>query len=511
MKQRRQWFAGLVGSLMLVLIGLPGGLLQAPAAAAATASPTATATASIAKPTAASPTVTGPVTGGNGAPTVLPTSFDLASVGYQESEYFISGTAESFTSGVGLTSDGKWAVAPGATAPYTTRIVVRRPIDPERFNGTVIVEWLNVSGGVDADPDWTMTHNKLIQSGFAWVGVSAQVVGVNATKSADPIRYGPLSHPGDSFSYDLFSQAGQAVRSHAPLVLGGLRLRKLLAIGESQSAGRLVTYIDAIHPLVHEYDGYLVHSRFASGAPLSQSPQAGIPAPGSTMIRNDLDVPVFVFETETDVFNSNLADRQPDTNLFRLWEVAGTAHYDTYGLVIGPQDTGNGQGAVLNLAAMQSPPTSPPPGVFTCNLGINTGGAHWVLDAAIDSLNEWVGQGIAPPIAPRLQVTGSSPVVFARDANGNVLGGVRTPQVDAPIATLTGTGNSGSGSLGVFCALFGTTVPFSSSKLASLYPNHRQFVTLWRQSVRSDVKGGFLLRRDAAELNRSAEVSQIGS
>jgi hypothetical protein len=503
MKQRRHWLAGVVGSLTLLLVGLPGGLLGASSVAAASAKPTP-------PPTAASPTVSGPVTGGNGKPTVLPMGFNLGLVGYEESEYFTSGTATSYTSGSGLTSDGRWTVSPSTTAPYTTRIVVRRPVDPKRFNGTVIVEWLNVSGGVDADPDWTLTHNKLIRSGFVWVGVSAQAGGVSATKSTDPVRYGPLSHPGDSFSYDIFSQAGQAVRNRSALVLGGLKPRKVIAIGESQSAGRLVTYIDAVHPLVHEYDGFLVHSRFASGAMLSQTPQAIISAPPSTMIRDDLRVPVFVFETETDVFNSNLADRQPDTNLFRLWEVAGTAHYDTYGLVIGPQDTGNGQGAVLNLAAMQNPPTSPPPGVFTCNLGINTGGGHWVLDAAVDWLNQWVVKGVAPPIPPRLQVTSASPVVFATDANGNVLGGVRTPQVDAPIATLTGTGNTGSGSLGVFCAIFGTTSPFSPSKLATLYPSHKAFVSLWHQSVQRDLSGGFLLRRDAVELDRSAANSQIG-
>jgi hypothetical protein len=133
-----------------------------------------------------------------------------------------------------------------------------------------------------------------------------------------------------------------------------------------------------------------------------------------------------------------------------------------------------------------------------------------VLNAAIASLNKWVVKGIPPPIPPLLQVTSSSPVVFARDANGNVLGGIRTPQVDAPVATLTGTGNTGSGSLGVFCAIFGTTVPFSPSKLASLYPTHKQFVSLWQQSVERDLKGGFLLPRDAAELNHSAELSQIG-
>src|SRR6185312_1859012 len=208
--------------------------------------------------------------------------------------------------------------------------------DPQKFDGTVIVEWLNVSGGVDANPDWTLTHNELIRDGFAWVGVSAQAIGVNQLRNCaiggpvtpacpgpgDPARYASLSHPGDSYSYDIFSQAGQTVRAQSGLILGGLTPRKIIAAGESQSAGRLVTYIDAIQPRDHVYDGFLVHSRGGSGAPLAQAPQPAFTSPFGTMIRNDLNVPVFVFETETDVFNSNTTDRQPDTNFFRLWEVA---------------------------------------------------------------------------------------------------------------------------------------------------------------------------------------------
>jgi Alpha/beta hydrolase domain len=494
MWRHRSWLAGLAFALTISLVGLPASLLQVPTAGAA----------------AASPKVTGPITGGTGATTVFPASFPLSQVGYEESEYFLSGKATSYTSATALTSDGRWTATPATTASYTTRAVVRRPIDPSEFNGTVVVEWLNVTGGVDADPDWTMTHNELVRKGFAWVGVSAQLVGVNATKSADPVRYASLSHPGDSYSYDIFSQAGQAVRDDSALMLGGLKPKKVVGIGESQSAARLVTYINAVHPLVHVYDGFLVHSRFSTGTPLSQAPQTSVPAPAATTIRGDLDVPVLVFETETDVFSSNLADRQPDTKLFRLWEVAGTSHYDNYGLVVGPQDTGNGQGAIQNLAAMQDPPTSPPPGVFTCNLGINTGGAHWILDAAVYWLNRWVDKGIAPPIAPLLDVTGTSPVVFARDTNGNALGGVRSPQVDAPIATLTGTGNTGSGSLGQFCGIFGSTTPFSARKLASLYKNHGRFVSQWDQAAQRDVKGGFLVQHDANELKHSANISTIG-
>ncbi len=444
------------------------------------------------------------------------TNFDLSEVGYREREYFVSGTATSYASASRLTTNGKWTATPHAAAPYTTRVVVRRPINPKKFNGTVIVEWLNVTGLADAGPDWTLGHNELIRDGFAWVGVSAQVAGADAAKGkvptlvpGDPARYAALSHPGDSFSYGIFSQAGQAIRDHSALMLGGLTPHKLIAVGESQSAGRLVTYVDAVHPLAHVYDGFLVHSRFSSGAALSQAPQVSVPAPATAMMRNDLDVPVFVFETESDVLNSRAADRQPDTGKFRLWEVAGTSHYDHYGLVIGPADTGNGQGAVLNLAAMQHPPsTIPGPVTFSCAQPINTGGAHWVLDAAIAGLNRWVVNGTPPPHGHLLQTTGVSPVVFARDANGNVRGGVRSPHVDAPLAALGGVGNGGTGPVGIFCGLFGTTVPFSASTLAGLYKSHSQFVARWDHAARQAVKDGFLRQSDAVELEHAARASR---
>ena len=218
-----------------------------------------------------------------------------------------------------------------------------------------------------------------------------------------------------------------------------------------------------------------------------------------------------MFETETDVYNSNLADRQPDTAKFRLWEVVGTSHYDDYGLAIGPNDTGDGQGAVLNLAAMQHPPrTVPGPVSFSCNLPINTGGAHWVLDAAVYSLNQWVVTGTPPPHGQVMKTTKASPVVFAHDANGNVVGGVRSPQVDAPIAALGAIGNGGTGPVGKFCFLFGTTKPFSAKKLASLYKTHGQFVARWDQAASKAVKGGFLRPSDAVELDKAAAASHIG-
>lgn len=441
----------------------------------------------------ATPGVT-PATGGSGVP-VVPgfTAFDPAVVGYEQSEFFLSGTASAFEPTAPSGTDGKHSVAPSTTAPYTTRAVVMRPVKPGRFNGTVIVEWLNVSGGADAGPDWMLGHNELIRAGFVWVGVSAQQVGLDALKGDDPtrgdaVRYADLAHPGDDYANDIFSQAGQAIRDDARTMLGGLEPKDLIAIGESQSAIRLVDYIDAVHPLAGVYDGFLVHSR-AGGPP----------------IRDDLDVPVLVFQTETDVSFSNLAARQPDTDTYRLWEVAGTAHYDQYGLAIQAEDTGDGEGAAAVLESMLHPTSTPSEG-FDCGAPINTGMQHYVLDAAIFRLNRWVTKGIVPPVAPRLETTGASPVVFATDTNGNALGGIRTPAVDVPVATLTGKSTDGTS----FCFLFGSTEPFTPDQLEALYPDHRGFVSAWVRATRSARAAGFLVAADARELIAAARQSDIG-
>src|SRR4051794_9141146 len=79
-----------------------------------------------------------PASGGSGAPFIAGTGFDLASVGYEQSEYLFSGTASAYASATPLTSDGKWKVTPSSTAPFTTRLLAYRPVDAKDFNGTVI-------------------------------------------------------------------------------------------------------------------------------------------------------------------------------------------------------------------------------------------------------------------------------------------------------------------------------------------------------------------------------------
>ena len=377
-------------------------------------------------------------------------------------------------------------------------MIVHRPVDPKQFNGTVVVEWLNVSIGADVGVDWAFGHNELIRRGFAWVGVSAQSVGVNAAKAADPARYGALSHPGDSYSYDMFTQAGRAVRAQSATLLGGLKPQRLIADGESQSASRLVTYIDAVHPLTRVFDGFLVHSRGGGGAPISQSPLATVPAPAPAMIRTDNPSPVLVLQSETDV---NSGARQDDSPTFRLWEMAGTSHVDAYTVGPGLGDVGDQAGANTMFELMRTPPGA------GCAFPINTGPSHLIVDAAMFRLHQWVKRGFLPPVAPRLQVATLSPTTYVLDANGNALGGIRTPHVDAPVAKLTGLGQSG---VGLLCRLTGTTTPLDAARVAALYPNHTKFVGAWRRATDAAVNAGFVLAADAGPLKRAADASTVG-
>jgi hypothetical protein len=443
-----------------------------------------------------SPEVIGPVTGGiHGRPfTSSPVPLGLA--GYTEQEFFLKGTATGYAPVGTWGSDGHWTARPAETAPYETRILVRRPADPARFNGTVVVEWLNVSFDVDVDPDFLYESQELVRAGYAWVGVSAQQLGVQALKGWDPVRYGALSHPGDTFSYSIFAQAAEALlHPRGPSPLGPLRPRALIADGESQSAFRMVTYANAIQPLTRLFDGFLIHSRGAAGGPISQAPQASPPMPAVARIRTDVGVPVLTVETQTDILPDGLdylPATQPDSRWFRLWEVPGTSHVDATELGLASAEI------LRDLPDFPQEPCVDPP---------NDGQERYVMDAALAQLNRWVTRGVPAPHAARIDISGDS---YVTDQFGNALGGVRTPAVDAPVATLTGTGNAGSSGSSLLCFLLGTTTPLSASQLAALYPLHSDYVAAVARSAANGVREGFLLPADALQIDQDAAASSVG-
>ncbi|MFT4614537.1 MAG: hypothetical protein ACI9NT_001682 [Bacteroidia bacterium] len=473
-------------------------------------------------------TVEGPIAG---TPVLVGTFFDLGALGYtSETDYFVSGTANTYINVNELGSDGKWQVQISEQADYKTRVVVIRPTNPEDFNGTVFVEWLNVSAGFDSPPDWLSSHTELVRSGFAWVGVSAQKVGVDALLDGTAAaiipgtiiddRYDSLSHPGDEISYDIFSQVAQAIREPGAVsILGDLSVQRLIAAGESQSASRMTTYINAFAPMHALYDGYLVHSRTQSSAGLQQDgicDDGGIPSPAITRVRDDLGTPVMMIQPETDLFIlGSYSSNQKDSEKFRMWELAGTAHADLYTFLINRFDTGTDP----SIAAVVEN-FAPVPGIIDCTIPVNAGPMHFIVNAAIRALNTWIIDGTAPNKAERLEVAGNPPAIV-RDEFGNAKGGVRTPYVDTPIATLEGEGQpqpdlseiGETCELNIdvidFCFLAGTTRLFDVSTLGSLYADNDAYIEALNASTDVAVGKGFLLPEDAALIKANAVNSNI--
>ena len=115
------------------------------------------------------------------------TPLDLAKHAYMEEEFFIEGQASSYNTPPGLIGSVK-----DGNHPFKIRIVVRRPMSATKFNGTVVVEWYNVSQGHDGEYDWFQSAEQMLAGAYAWVGVSNQKVGVNSLKEWSPTRYGTL-------------------------------------------------------------------------------------------------------------------------------------------------------------------------------------------------------------------------------------------------------------------------------------------------------------------------------
>jgi len=388
-----------------------------------------------------------------------------------------------------------------------------------------MVEWLNVSAGFDSGPDWGMTHTELMRSGYAWVGISAQKVGVDALidGSAAAIipggvsddRYDSLNHPGDNYSYDIYSQVAQAIRAPDNVSpLGNLTAQRLIAAGESQSAGRMMTYINALAPLHALFDGYFVHSRTSGSAPLQGDfINPTLPTPAVVRVRQDVGTPVLMLQTETDLFIlGSYASNQDDSARFRLWEIAGTAHADLYTFLDNRFDTGTNP----KIAAIVEN-DKPVPGIIECTIPVNAGPQHFVANAAVHALNAWIIDGTEPAKAERLAVAGD-PAAFVRDNLGNVKGGVRTPYVDAPIAVLEGEGQpqpdlSEIDEINIdnidFCFLSGTTKLFDATTLGSLYADNAAYIDAVNKATEDAVSKGFLLPADADLIKDYAAGSDI--
>lgn len=422
----------------------------------------------------AAPVVEGPIPGappGDPASPVLEDTYpffatqgELRRQGYVEEEFYLSGEADAYSSTGELLAEA---------VPYKTRIVVRRPRSDRQFNGTVIMEWQNVTAGYDLDALWH--GEQLPREGFAWVGVSAQRVGVNFLREWSPTRYGELDVTGggqfatDELSYAIFSQAAQAVRDPGAVgPMGDLQVDKIIAAGGSQSAGRMTIYYDHILPQIADpvFDGY---SFVVGSAPSREGTE-----------------PVFHILSETDVRSAE--GRRPESDVYRRWEVAGAAHSGHQGQVYRtPLSERDLEGGAPQYDCLREPFSRVP--------------LHHVVVASHVHMARWI-DGKAPPRAPYLRFDGASKV---RDELGLAQGGIQLPAMSAPTAI-----NSGDNAGQTFCFLFGSYQPLDEAQLNALYRNHGQYFSRVSASVAWNVAKGYLLPADGVVTVLEAVFSDVG-
>jgi hypothetical protein len=367
---------------------------------------------------------------------------------------------------------------------------VRRPTSPKLFNGSVVLDWTNVTVPDDTDVAWQPMHPTIMKRGFVYVAVAAQFLSQEvsplALKQWDPVRYGSLSHPGDEWSFDIFSQAAEAVLD--PKVLGPLRPKvdRRLALGASQSGSRLHTYINSWHEKARVFDGF---------GPQISSPNG---------VRRDL-APVLWLQSQSETGSTIV---EPDSGLFRLWELAGPAHapnaYSQYQNSTYVYSHSNGATRPYDHNRDNAWGYNGKPGDCVVRNFFN---ASFGYQAQLVALDDWVRTGKAPKPMPRMAREGSTRLY---DEHDNVLGGIRSPQLDVPIAgyfaggTPTGTTDP--------CALAGSRLPltgtthlFDAAKLKALYPKPGDYLRRFEASTARALQAGFLLPEGAAELRVRAK------
>ncbi|MGC4081362.1 MAG: alpha/beta hydrolase domain-containing protein [Vicinamibacterales bacterium] len=393
---------------------------------------------------------------------------DLRAVGYIEEELLIAGTANVYD----WPAPGP-AVVRTANVPYVTRVLIRRP------RRSRAVQRHGHRG--DAEPLESL-RSEPGMGDLRPPGSSATATRGSAsppsrspsrhsrpstpratrrspwrTRSRSPIRRTATPSPPtareteNGLVWDIHTQVGAWLRSRTasnPLLYGAAAdaahpVQRLYAWGYSQTGSFLYTYINAVHPLVVRDDGKSMFDAYlvavASGpTPINQCAPA-IPAGDPRRFIRDAGVPIVRVMSQSD-YLSGIAARRPDSDvapdLYRNYEIAGSGHAtpDELNFAAAPADIEKGGRAVPPMACNEGPRSRFPNGP--------------AFNAILRNLDVWVRTGTPPPHAESILVQDGKPVL---DRFGNVIGGIRSPFVEAPTSTWFGNSTGPS-----FCRIRGT-------------------------------------------------------
>jgi len=482
-------------ALLLLPAALAGALVLAPAV-------TAQASNAVTVPAATLTEINVP-----GTSPMSATAVDLAAAGYTPREFYATGLANRYT-GAAANTFTTASVLDGGN-PYRTRVMVRYP-KPDKFNGTLAVEWTNVTIGVDFEFATAEAWEYLLREGYAVAVVSAQRVGVERLKTWSPQRYpglsvdvnkcNPLGTPvpsgtslctGDPLSYDIFAQITQALKDNvggAAAPMPGLQVKDAIAIGQSQSAARLAIYYNTIQPLHNVFEGFAFWDR-------------------SGQLRDDLAVPAISVDSEG--LGGSFGGAAWTTSKYtRKWDVAGATHASLYGAqyieAISERDMAITQFDGVPKTFFAWIDTSPVTGPHACAKlpPFTTVDVGLVYDKAIDSVRNWYKNGT--PAAPSRSFVTTPAGTLVRDANGNVEGGIRLPQYVVPTAdqgALNGTQFP--------CNVSGWHRYYTAEELKAMYGTHDNYVLAVEEVINPLVEDGYVLRTDASAAIRDAAQSDV--
>ena len=451
-----------------------------------------------------SPTVEGPVSGGAGTPFVAATTFDLAQVGYPRRSTSSPARRALHQRRRRSAPTASGRRPGGDRAAYKTRILVYRPIDaarvqrhgrrrvaqrqrrPRRRAGLdhgahrAHPRRLRLGGRLGAEGRRRRRHLGARPAVDAAEDRRSRRATARCTIPATASRTTSSRKPGRRSATAPASRRSASCRS-----------QRVIAAGESQSAFRMVTYINAVHPLAGVYDGFLVHSRGGFGVPLSEAPQPDDPGARHGADPRRPRRPRADLRDRDRPHLARLRRRPPARQRPR-------AHSGRWPEPRTPTPTRSSVGATdlgrlarRRQAPHDQPSRSPafdvrrsrstPARSTSCSTPRSP---RWSAGCATGRRRRWRRAWRSPP-ARRPSIV--------RDPHGNALGGIRTPQVDVPIAALSGERQSGS----LFCLLFGTTVLFDAATLAALYPDHATYVAAFNAATDAAVQAGFVLPPDA--------------
>ncbi len=279
----------------------------------------------------------------------------LSHYGYVEEEYFVSGEAATYRhTPVGTVRQTK-------EYPYVTRIIVRRPIDTNRFSGVVHFEPIHPSFGFTSH--WLTLDRYLMSRGDIYVAVglgpadegwsgtphkpneTAPLGSNKIEKWFDPIRYSELSWPNEEgIRFEVMAEIGRKLRSKDDdNPLSELDVEAILVGGWSYTGSIQRTFInEGFHDRTRMPNGDPVFSGYLIGVSGRYSPPGYLPLYNDEPLvsvenpRRDLkpiDVPVIEFLTELEAGREPEKKQLPDSDepvgAHRLYELGGVIHTES--------------------------------------------------------------------------------------------------------------------------------------------------------------------------------------